>query len=42
MVLQELVRDEPDGDDDEEVELLAAEEVERVHVVLVVQVLLEC
>ena len=42
VVLEELVGDEPDGDDDQEVELLAAEEVEGVHVVLVVQVFLEC
>ena len=40
LVLEELVGDEPHGEDDDEVELLAHEEPDGVRVVLVVQVLL--
>ena len=40
-VLEELVGEEPLDQQHHKVELLAAEEVERVHVVLVVEVLLE-
>ena len=40
LVLEELVGDEPHGEDHQEVELLAHEEPDGVRVVLVVQVLL--
>ena len=40
LVLEELVGDEPHGEDDDEVELLAHEEPDGVRVVLVVEVLL--